>query len=168
MELWRQVDEAGADEARRLLQRACGSRRWVERMVAARPFGSQPALLSAARREWSALSKADWLEAFRHHPKIGDRESLRQRFAATYDLSEREQTGVSGAPEATLTALAERNQAYEDRFGYLFIVCAAGLSADEMLARLESRIGNDPAVEIRIAADEQAKITALRLGQPFS
>jgi 2-oxo-4-hydroxy-4-carboxy-5-ureidoimidazoline decarboxylase len=163
MEAWRQVDEGAEDEARRLLERACGSTRWVDRMLALRPFGSQPALLSAARREWLGLSKADWLEAFGHHPMIGDRQALRERFASTGDLSEREQAGVSGASDATLSALAESNRAYEARFGYIFIVCATGLSAGEMLARLESRLANDPAVEIGIAAEEQAKIMSLRL-----
>ena len=133
--------------------------------MARRPFGNQPALLSAARQEWFALSKSDWLEAFSHHPKIGDREALRQRFAATHDLSEREQAGVSAASETTLATLAEGNHAYEERFGYIFIVCATGLSAEEMLALLESRLGNDPSVEIGIAAEEQAKITAIRLSE---
>ena len=142
-----------------MLRRACGSTRWIARMVARRPFGSQPALLSAARQEWFALSKSDWLEAFSHHPKIGDTNALRQRFTTTHDLSEREQAGVRGASEETLATLAERNRAYEDRFGYIFIVCATGLTAEEMLARLESRLGNNPSVEIGIAAEEQVKIT---------
>ena len=163
MELWRTIDLEPDEEARRVLRRACGSTRWIARMVARRPFGSQPALLTAARQEWFSLSKSDWLEAFSHHPKIGDRDALRQRFAATHDLSEREQGGVSGASDETLATLADRNRAYEDSFGYIFIVCATGLSAEEMLARLESRIANNPGVEIGIAAEEQAKITAIRL-----
>jgi 2-oxo-4-hydroxy-4-carboxy-5-ureidoimidazoline decarboxylase len=165
MDPWRQIDAGSEDEARQILERACGSTRWVTSMLARRPFGSEPALLSAARREWFALSKADWIAAFDHHPRIGDTEALRQRFAATHDLSEREQAGARGASAATLARLAERNRAYEDRFGYIFIVCATGLTAEEMLARLESRLGNAPDVEIRIAAGEQAKITALRLGR---
>ena len=164
MELWRRIDLESDDEARRLLQRACGSTRWVNRMLARRPFGGAQALLAAARDEWFVLSKADWLEAFSHHPKIGDTDSLRQRFAATHDLSGREQAGVSGASEETLARLADSNRRYDERFGYIFIVCATGLSAEEMLARLESRIDNDPDQEIRIAAEEQAKITAIRLG----
>jgi 2-oxo-4-hydroxy-4-carboxy-5-ureidoimidazoline decarboxylase len=165
MEPWHTIDLGSEEEARGLLQRACGSSRWVNRMVGRRPFGGQQALLAVARDEWFALSRADWLEAFSQHPKIGDTNSLRQRFAATHDLSEREQAGVSGASETTLARLAERNRAYEDRFGYIFIVCATGLTADEMLTRLEARIGNDPDAEIGIAAQEQAKITAIRLGR---
>jgi 2-oxo-4-hydroxy-4-carboxy-5-ureidoimidazoline decarboxylase len=164
MDPWRRIDEGSEDEARQILERACGSPRWVARMLAGRPFGSQPALLSAARREWSALSKADWIAAFDHHPRIGDMDALRQRFAATRDLSEREQAGARGALAETLARLAERNRAYEKRFGYIFIVCATGLTAEEILTRLESRLGNEPDLEIGIAAEEQAKITALRLG----
>ena len=163
MEPWRRIDLGSDDEARPLLARACGSSRWVNRMLARRPFGSQQALLAAAREEWFGLSKDDWLEAFRRHPKIGDTQALRKRFEATRDLSEREQAGVSGASDEILYALAARNRAYEDRYGYIFIVCATGLSAEEMLARLRSRMENDPEVEIRIAAEEQARITAIRL-----
>jgi 2-oxo-4-hydroxy-4-carboxy-5-ureidoimidazoline decarboxylase len=164
MDTWQAIDQAERDEARRLLVQACGSSRWAERMLARRPFGSREALLSAARVEWDDLSADDWREAFSHHPKIGDREKLRQRFPATHALSSREQAGVDTASDAVLDALAEGNRRYEDTFGHIFIVCASGLTADEMLATLTNRLGNDPAREILIAAAEQAKITALRLG----
>jgi 2-oxo-4-hydroxy-4-carboxy-5-ureidoimidazoline decarboxylase len=163
MELWQELDAADLADARRILQACCGSSRWVERMLARRPFKTLDALLAASRDEWSACGPDDWREAFAHHPKIGDREALRQRFPATHHLSEREQAGVEGASDAVLDALAAGNRAYEQKFGYIFIVCATGLTADEMLARLRERLGNDPAGEIRIAAEEQAKITALRL-----
>lgn len=165
MESWRRLDLAPAAEARALLERCCGSSRWVERMLARRPYGSEAAMLQAAREEWFALGHADWLEAFSHHPKIGDRDALARRFSATRDLSSREQSGVDAASQATLAALAEGNAAYEARFGYIFIVCATGRSAAEMLALLDERLGHDPAQEIRIAAEEQARITALRLLQ---
>ncbi|HET7220621.1 MAG TPA: 2-oxo-4-hydroxy-4-carboxy-5-ureidoimidazoline decarboxylase, partial [Vicinamibacterales bacterium] len=102
-------------------------------------------------------------EAFRHHPQIGDRDALRRRFPATHHLSEREQAGVAEAGSDILAALAADNQKYVDKFGYIFIVCAAGKSAGEMLALLRHRLDNDPRAEIRIAAEEQARITALRL-----
>jgi 2-oxo-4-hydroxy-4-carboxy-5-ureidoimidazoline decarboxylase len=133
-------------------------------MLGRRPFGSREALLSAARAEWDTLDERDWREAFTHHPKIGDREALRERFPSTHALSAREQAGVDSAPDAVLDALADGNRQYEKRFGYIFIVCASGLGAGEMLAMLNARLGNDPGDEIRIAAGEQAKITALRLG----
>ena len=133
-------------------------------MLERRPFGSRDALLSAADEVWHALGTDDWHEAFAHHPKIGDRESLRQRFPTTHALSAREQAGVDSASDAILDALAEGNRRYEQKFGYIFIVCATGRSAEEMLAMLTARLGNDPVREIQVAAAEQAGITALRLG----
>jgi 2-oxo-4-hydroxy-4-carboxy-5-ureidoimidazoline decarboxylase len=163
MEPWQRLDLASADEARRLLQACCGSTRWVERMLACRPFGGLDRLLSTARTEWFALTPADWREAFGHHPAIGDRDSLRRRFPTTHHLSEREQSGVAVASEAVLEALSEGNRTYAARFGYMFIVCATGRTADEMLAILRARLDNDAETELRVAAEEQAKITALRL-----
>ena len=157
------LDRVDVDEARRLLKTCCGSTSWVERMLSRRPFHVRERLLDHAREIWLSLERADWLEAFSHHPKIGDREALRQRFAHTRHLSEKEQDGVRGASEATLRALAEANEQYEQKFGYIFIVCATGLSAEEMLARLRERLTNDPEAEIRVAAEEQAKIMKLRL-----
>ena len=163
MEPWHRLDRAGEGQARALLQQCCGATRWVDRMMARRPFGSNDALLAAAREEWFGLDRADWLEAFGHHPKIGDRESLRQRFANTALLSEDEQAGVTGASEEVLTALAEGNREYEEKFGYIFIVFATGKSAAEMHALLRERLRNLPDTERKIAAAEQAKITRLRL-----
>ena len=149
-----------------MLRACCGSTRWVERMLVRRPFGGRDALLKAAREEWFALPPTDWLEAFSHHPQIGDRASLAARFPATHHLSEREQAGVGNARADVLTALAEANQTYADRFGFIFIVCASGKSAEEMLRLLRARLPNDRDTELRVAAEEQAKITALRLDPP--
>ena len=146
-----------------MLSRACGSARWVDRMMERRPFGGDARLLRAARIEWFGLTEADWLEAFSHHPQIGDRAALAARFPATHALSATEQAGVGRADDAVLNALAEANAAYLDRFGFIFIVCATGKTADEMLALLRARLTNDRATELRVAAEEQAKITALRL-----
>ena len=146
-----------------MLRACCGSERWVERMKRSRPFASREAVLSVARDVWLALDETDWKEAFSHHPKIGDRDALRHRFPGTHHLSAQEQAGVDDAAGDVLGALASGNQEYEARFGYIFIVCATGKSADEMLALLRERLTNDPADEIRLAAGEQAKITALRL-----
>jgi len=132
-------------------------------MLARWPFATLTDALTAGREEWFALTPDDWREAFTHHPKIGDRDTLRRRFPATHQLSEREQSGVAGASDDVLDALAAANRAYEERFGYIFIVCATGKSANEMLAILNQRLGNEPAVEIGVAAEEQAKITALRI-----
>ena len=132
-------------------------------MMLRRPFGSQEALLAAARDEWFALTEDDWLEAFWHHPQIGDRAALEGRFPKTHDLSEQEQAGVATAREDVLDALEHDNAVYHDRFGFIFIVCATGKSAEEMLQLLRDRLPNDRATELRNAAEEQAKITALRL-----
>ena len=149
-----------------MLRACCGSTRWVERMLVRRPFGGRDALLKAAREEWFALPPTDWLEAFSHHPQIGDRASLAARFPVTHHLSEREQAGVGNARADVLTALAEANQAYADRFRFIFIVCASGKSAEEMLRLLRARLPNDRDTELCLAAEEQAKITALRLDPP--
>lgn len=132
-------------------------------MTARRPFDSRDAVLSAAREEWFALAPHEWREAFAHHPRIGGREALRAKFASTRGLSEREQAGVAAASDDVLTALLEGNRDYEARFGFIFMVCASGKSAEEMLALLRSRLHNDPAAEIRIAAEEHAKVCELRL-----
>jgi 2-oxo-4-hydroxy-4-carboxy-5-ureidoimidazoline decarboxylase len=158
-----ELDAAPPEAAREMLSRACGSTRWVDRMMERRPFGSDARLLRAARIEWFGLTEADWLEAFSHHPQIGDRAALAARFPATHDLSAKEQAGVSGAHDDVLSALAEANASYLDRFGFIFIVCATGKTAEEMLALLRARLSNNRATELRIAAEEQAKITALRL-----
>jgi 2-oxo-4-hydroxy-4-carboxy-5-ureidoimidazoline decarboxylase len=160
MEPWRTSNKA---DARQWLSSSCGSTRWVERMLARLPFASLANALTAARDEWFALTPDDWREAFQHHPKIGDREALRHRFPATHHLSEREQAGVGSASDDVLDELARLNRDYERRFGYIFIVCATGKSAEEMLGMLRERLGNDPSREIVIAAEEQARITRLRL-----
>ena len=163
MEPWRAVDTGAESDARLVLTRACGASRWVDRMMARRPFGNGARLLRAARVEWFGLTEADWLEAFSQHPKIGDSTALAARFPASHDLSTKEQVGVSTAHASVLSELAEANKTYLDRFGFIFIVCATGKTAEEMLALLRARLPNNRATELRIAAEEQAKITALRL-----
>jgi len=160
---WRRLNRDTPDQARAELLACCGSSQWVDRMMGRRPFANAEALLAAAREEWFALAADDWREAFAHHPQIGDRNSLRARFPHTAHLSAREQEGVAGASDDTLDALAEANRIYQQRFGYIFILCATGKTADEMLALLRERLLNDPETEIRMAAAEQAKITELRL-----
>jgi 2-oxo-4-hydroxy-4-carboxy-5-ureidoimidazoline decarboxylase len=150
--------------ARSALARCCGSARWVEAMLARRPFADTPQLLAASDAITAELSRADHLEAFAHHPPIGaDLEALRRKYAGTAALSAGEQAGARAADPATLEALRDQNRAYLERFGYIFIVCASGKSAAEMLALLEQRLGNDPDLELGIAAAEQGKIAKLRL-----
>jgi 2-oxo-4-hydroxy-4-carboxy-5-ureidoimidazoline decarboxylase len=144
-----------------LFRQCCGSVRWAQAMRDRRPFQSARHLYEVAEEIWNGLAPEDWNEAFAHHPKIGDITSLRKKYRDTG--ASREQSGVRGAPERTLKALAEGNNLYEAKFGYIFIVCASGKSADEMLAILNKRLGNIPSEEMKIAAREQAKITRLRL-----
>ncbi len=148
--------------------RCCGSSRWVQEMINLRPFRSKDELFLHAGRTWRSLTNVDWKEAFTHHPKIGDIESLTRKFAGTAAWASGEQSGAMGAPEETLIHLAERNRSYEEKFGYIFIVCATGKSAEEMLAILRSRLPNSPDVEMGIAAEEQAKITRIRLEKLLS
>lgn len=150
-------------EARETFLRCCGSQRWVAAMLG-QPWLSRSQLLGEAEQRWWHLGDQDWREAFLHHPRIGaDINLLREKFAKTASWSAHEQAGVAIADEAILQRLAQGNRDYEARFGHIFIVCATGLSAAEMLKRLEERMDNEPATELRIAAGEQAKITALRL-----
>jgi 2-oxo-4-hydroxy-4-carboxy-5-ureidoimidazoline decarboxylase len=146
-------------EARAALLRCCGSGRWADRMLRRRPYPSGAALHADADAVWRALGRDDFLEAFAHHPPIGGGAGA----SATRAWSAEEQAGVAGAAADTVAALRAANQAYQQRFGFIFIVCATGKSASEMLALLQARIGNDPDAEITVAAAEQAKITHLRL-----
>jgi 2-oxo-4-hydroxy-4-carboxy-5-ureidoimidazoline decarboxylase len=150
-------------EAHAALARCCGATRWVHAMVAARPFPDVAALHAAAGRAADALVRQDWLESFSHHPRIGEIGALRAKFAGTAAWAGAEQAGAATASEHTLRALAEGNRAYEARFGYIFVVCATGLSADEMLAQLRARLDHDSDTEFAVAVGEQRKITRLRL-----
>lgn len=163
-----QLNRADAASASAELARCCGSTRWVNEMLASRPFATRAALFSAAEQLWHKLGREDWLEAFGHHPKIGDIDSLRAKFAATKQWAQGEQKGVEQASQQVLEALAQGNKDYEERFGYIFIVCATGKSADEMLALLTERLSNMQEDEIKVAMLEQAKITRIRLEKLLS
>jgi 2-oxo-4-hydroxy-4-carboxy-5-ureidoimidazoline decarboxylase len=145
------------------LATCCGATAWVATLNQQFPLASADALYEAAERTWHNLTEADWREAFAHHPKIGDVSALREKFASTATWAAGEQGAVNQASLETLEALAAGNAAYERKFGYIFIVCATGKSAAEMLALLQARLPNDPSQEIHVAMREQAKITRLRL-----
>ena len=162
------LNDRPAAEARAELLRCCGSSAWVEALLARRPFADASSLYAVAESVWWDLEPADWREAFAHHSRIGDLDSVHVRFASTEQWAAGEQAGARGAPEELLTALAEANQAFEERFGYIFIVCATGKSAEEMLALLLRRLAHSPQDELRIAGAEQAKITRLRLEKLLS
>jgi allantoicase len=134
------------------LPRVCGSSEWVTRLLAARPLDDA---FAAADEIWSSLSEDDWREAFAAHPRIGEKKGGA--------WSAQEQSGVRSAADETMQKLAETNRAYEERFGHIYIVCATGKSADEMLRIATERLGNDAKTELRVAAEEQRKIMHLRL-----
>jgi OHCU decarboxylase len=141
----------------------CGSRRWAREIAARRPFADAAALLAAADEAWWSLAPEDWHEAFRAHPRIGERKAAPAQGARAAGWSAQEQSSAASAGDDVAAALAEGNRAYEQRFGHIYIVCATGKTADEMLAILRARLANDPATELRAAAAEQARITKLRL-----
>lgn len=145
-----------ADVAEPELLGCCASRRWAAVLAAGRPYPTRDALFERADHAWWALDQRDWDEAFAAHPRIGERERADP-------VARREQQGVAGVPAETLTALADGNRRYEERFGRVYLVCASGRSAGELLDDLRSRLDNDPAIELQIAADEQVRITRLRL-----
>lgn len=158
-----ELNERPAEEAQRLLLECCGSRRWARAMAAGRPFRDAESLHAAADAVWTTLGEEDWLEAFAAHPRIGKRASAagaRQRHAR---WSEQEQSGTAAAAPGVLDALAEANRSYEERFGHVFLICATGRSAEEMLAALRTRMEHDAATELRVAAEEQRRIMHLRL-----
>ena len=144
--------------------RCCGSTRWARTMAKMGPFVSEAHLFGCAEEQWWHLGDGDWLEAFTHHPRIGSSvAALKEKFADTASWSSEEQSRVQSASDDVIEALAAENNAYFERFGFIFIVCASGLSAEEMLDRLRQRMSNAPEAELRIAAGEQMKITRLRL-----
>lgn len=151
--------------ARQALEKCCAAPVWVARMLGRRPFVDDPAVETAAAEIWQALDRNQWLAAFAAHPQIGDVNSLKRKYASTANWASNEQASVAQATDDTLHELARYNQDYEAKFGYIFIVCATGKSAAEMLAILKSRIGNTADEELRIAAAEQLKITLLRLAK---
>ncbi len=157
------LNRADFSDATAALLRCCGAARWATAMASRRPFDSAEALYRGAEQEWERASREEVLEAFSHHPRIGDRASLRDRFPSTHAWSASEQAEAAVAEEKVLDDLAQGNRDYEARFGHIFIVCASGRTAAEMLALLRARVDNDPEIELKIAALEQMKITRLRL-----
>jgi 2-oxo-4-hydroxy-4-carboxy-5-ureidoimidazoline decarboxylase len=157
---WNQAPSA---EAAREILSCCGSTAWAARLTERRPFAQTAALLAASDEIWCSVTPADWLEAFRSHPRIGESSASALAPARSAAWSRQEQDRVTNAADDLKSALAEANRAYEEKFGYIFIVCAAGKSAVEILAILRRRMQNDKENEIREAAEEQRLITQLRL-----
>lgn len=158
-----EINLSNTEQATQAFASCCSSERWINAMVKARPFVSREAIHQAAQDIWQELDESDYLQAFEGHPKIGDVNSLRKKYASTKGLASNEQSGVSTADDATLENLSRANDEYFDKNGFIFIVYATGKSAAEMLEILNGRLLNNRITEIENAAIEQSKITALRL-----
>ena len=162
-----EFDHLDDDKKSELLTQCCGSSNWVKKMVAS-PWAEDLVDLEViAEESWWACTPDDWKEAFEHHPKIGDRNSLKKKFANTAGWAANEQAGVNTAADEVIVALAKGNEEYEKKFGFIFIVCATGKSAEEMLQILQSRLPNNIDEELEVAAEEQLKITKIRLAKLF-
>ena len=160
-------DHLKDDEKKKLLFNCCGCNAWVKGMMTIFPVNDLVDLLEYAEEKWYECNPADWLEAFMHHPKIGDTQSIHSTVSPSNDYAAQEQEGIETAEKSILNALEKANEDYMENFGYIFIVFATGKSAHEMLDILKSRINNDPHEELNIAAAEQNKITRLRLEKLF-
>jgi len=161
LDAWNNADPV---EATPTMLACCGARRWADQMVALRPIPSIAALSEAADRTWAAMEESDWLEAFAGHPRIGDRTAASVSEQSS-SWSQQEQSRTTAAAESTMHQLAEGNALYEQRFGFTYIVCATGKTADEMLAILQLRLANTRVAELREAAEQQRQIMQIRLGK---
>ena len=157
------LNDMSDEEAEAALLTCCGATIWARQMTRLRPFITDGELLEAGDRVWWSLNPEDWLEAFRAHPRIGERKAQAEQGERAAAWSAQEQAGATQAGADVAAKIAEGNRAYEERFGYIYIVSAAGKTASELLALLRERLANDPESELRVAAGEQARITRLRL-----
>ena len=144
-------------------QKCCGSTTWVGGMCNQAPFESEQELIERSKTIWTNCNEQDCQEAFTHHPKIGDFKNLEKKFASTKEWTSGEQASVDIASTETIQELVDGNNEYEEKFSFIFIICATGKSASEMLDLLKQRLPNDPSKEIEIAKAEQGKITEIRL-----
>jgi 2-oxo-4-hydroxy-4-carboxy-5-ureidoimidazoline decarboxylase len=152
-----------AQDAMQEILACCGADAWAHQLVARRPVPDESSLVAASDEIWGRLSTEDWLQAFSRHPRIGERKAPAEAPSTSAIWSAQEQQSVAAAGESIQAALAQGNLEYEKRFGRVFIVCATGKSAAEMLEILRLRLRNDDATELHEAAEEQRKITNIRL-----
>lgn len=159
------LNSAPPHEAKKWFSQCCTASRWVDAMVSSRPFDNQDQLLETASMQWRTLQNQDFIEAFEGHPMIGNPDSLKEKYRNTHAMASGEQSGMKQATDDVILELARLNLEYFEKFGFIFIVCATGKSAGEMLELIQSRINNDDDSEIAIAAREQEKITAIRINK---
>src|SRR4029077_8497866 len=141
----------------------CGSRQWAEQLATLPPVATPTQLLEVYDKRWDVLSREDWVEAFRHHPPIGGKQAADKQAAKASRWSSAEQSAAQVAAPAVLIAIAEGNRAYTEKFGYVFLICAAGKTSEEILQAMQQRMSNSSETEMRVAVEEQRKIIRLRL-----
>jgi OHCU decarboxylase len=156
---WNEVDEEGALAS---MLACCAARRWAQAMIAARPFADAESLTEAADAIWMTMGEADWMEAFSAHPRIGEG-ATKHASAQSLAWSRGEQSSTVMAPNQVMIDLAEGNAKYEERFGFTYIVCATGKTAEEMLSILRRRLNSERRTELREAAEQQRQILQIRL-----
>jgi 2-oxo-4-hydroxy-4-carboxy-5-ureidoimidazoline decarboxylase len=156
---------SGDTEARNAMLACCGAKRWADAMAALRPIASVFELSEAADRVWATMQEADWLEAFACHPRIGQRKVSMHAGEQSAAWSRAEQAQTNSASDQVMTEIADGNQRYEELFGFTYIVCATGKSAEEMLAILKRRLESTREIELREAAEQQRQILQIRLGK---
>jgi len=161
LDAWNKADEATAYDA---MIACCGTKRWAKAMATLRPINTVAELSEAADRIWAKMEEPDWLEAFACHPRIGERKSA-HAVAKSTAWSKQEQSSAASASKAVLAEIAAGNARYEKLFGFTYIVCATGKSADEMLAILKRRLASNRRDELLEAAEQQRQITQIRLGK---
>jgi OHCU decarboxylase len=161
------LNRLSREEAYAELLKCCGSTRWARELAALKPFWDVTQVIILGHRIWTEISEEDWLEAFRAHPKIGETKAAASVSEQERRWSEGEQARAREAADETRAALASANREYEERFGFIFIICASGRTAEEILAALRRRMSNERDAELRVAADEQWNITELRLRKFF-
>lgn len=157
-----------ANDAETWFMQICTASKWCQLMTNSRPYTNKESLIKHATTHWQSMTQPDYLEAFQGHPMIGDVNSLREKYAATKVLASNEQAGAAQADEETLSRLHSANHEYLNKNGFIFIICATGLSAQTMLVKLEERLGNSSEQEMQIAAAEQLKISLLRIDKALS
>jgi len=155
-------NKASADDAIEAMIACCGARRWAAIMVASRPIESVEELMAAANSVWDTMEEPDWLQAFACHPRIGQRQAIHGSLKSA-EWSQQEQSTTMAAQDSVLAELTHGNKEYEERFGFTYIVCATGKTAEEMLDLLNRRLDGDRATELRQAAEQQRLITQIRL-----
>lgn len=156
------------DKAKAWFANTCTATKWCDLMSDQRPFDGVEGIIESARNNWQKMGNDDVLEALSGHPMIGDLASLRAKYANTKALAKNEQSGMQQASDDVLLRMQQLNRDYLCKHGFIFIICASGLSADAMLNELEKRLPNTTEKELAIAAAEQLKITEIRINKAFN